>query len=119
MDEQIKSNMENGVFKGPMWETITQELNKRTGKTFTAKQVFQKHNRFWGKQCKCSQLLNRTRLGWDEATQTVTCTNEIWVHVVAVCYFMHFKFHVSIVCLCIIVITLLPNNCSYACVVVG
>ena len=38
---------------------------------------------------------------------------------VVVCYFMHFKFHVSIICLCIVVITLLPINCFYACVVVG
>ena len=23
VEEQIKDNMENGVFKGPMWETMT------------------------------------------------------------------------------------------------
>ena len=40
VEEQIKGNMENGVFKGPMWETMIQELNKRTGKLFTAKKVF-------------------------------------------------------------------------------
>ncbi|KAK9991338.1 hypothetical protein SO802_026323 [Lithocarpus litseifolius] len=45
VEEQIKGNMENGVFKGPMWATMTEELNKRTGKLFTAKKVFQKHNR--------------------------------------------------------------------------
>ena len=38
--EQIKGNMENDVFKGPMWETMTQELNKRIGKLFIAKKVF-------------------------------------------------------------------------------
>ena len=119
VEEQIKGNMENGVFKGPMWETMTQELNKLIGKHLTAKKVFQKHNRLRGKQRKWSQLPNRMGLGWDKATQTVTCTDEVWEHVVAVCYFMHFKFHVSIVCLCIVVITLLPNNCSYTCVVVG
>nr|POF26915.1 protein alp1-like [Quercus suber] len=77
VEEQIKGNMENGVFKGPMWETMTQELNKRSSKLLTAKQVFQKHNRLRGKQCKWSQLLNHTGLGWDEATQTVTCTDKI------------------------------------------
>ena len=40
VEEQIKGNMQNDVFKGPMWETMTQELNKRTGKLFTAKKVF-------------------------------------------------------------------------------
>ena len=68
VEEQIKDNMENGVFKGLMWETMTQELNKRIGKNLTAKKVFQKHNRLCGKQRKWSQLLNRMRLGWDEAT---------------------------------------------------
>ena len=37
VEEQIKGNMENGVFEGPMWETMTQELNKRIGKNFTIK----------------------------------------------------------------------------------
>ncbi|XP_023929687.2 uncharacterized protein LOC112040995 [Quercus suber] len=83
VEEQIKGNMENGVFKGSMWETITQELNKRSGKLLTTKQVFQKHNRLRGKQRKWSQLLNHTGLGWDEATQTVTCSDEVWEHVVA------------------------------------
>ena len=40
VEEQIKGNMENDVFKGPMWETMTQELNKRIGKLFIAKKVF-------------------------------------------------------------------------------
>ena len=33
VEEQIKGNMENGVFKGPMWEIMTQELTKRTVNT--------------------------------------------------------------------------------------
>ncbi|KAM4102090.1 hypothetical protein ACB094_05G196800 [Castanea mollissima] len=77
VEEQIKGNMENGVFKGLMWTTMIEELNKRTGKLFTAKKVFQKHNRLQGKQRKWSQLLNHTRLGWDKATQTITCTDEV------------------------------------------
>ena len=66
--EQIKGNMKNDVFKGPIWEAMTQEFNKRIGKLFTAKKVFQKHNRLQGKQRKWSQLLNHLGLGWDEAT---------------------------------------------------
>ena len=77
VEEQIKGNIENGVFKSLMWETMTQELNKRIGKNFTAKKVFQKHNRLRGKQSKWSQLLNRTSLGWDKAAQTVTCTDKV------------------------------------------
>ena len=68
VEKQIKGNMENGVLKSPMWEAMTQELNKMTGKHFTAKKFFQKHNRLQGKQRKWSQLLNRLGLGWDEAT---------------------------------------------------
>ena len=27
LEELLKGNMENGVFKGPIWQTITTELN--------------------------------------------------------------------------------------------
>ena len=52
LEEQLNSNMENGVFKGPMWQSMMQELNNRMGKTFTSKKVFQKHNRLRQKQSK-------------------------------------------------------------------
>ena len=51
-EEQIKGNMEIGVFKGLMWQSMTQELNNWTGKNFTSKKVFQKHKRPWQKQCR-------------------------------------------------------------------
>ena len=111
--------MKNDVFKGSMWEAMTQELKKMTGKHFTAKKFFQKHNRLQGKQRKWSQLLNHMGLGWDEATQTVTCTDEVLGACGGGMLLYAFQFHVSIVCLCIVVITLLPDNCFYAYVVVG
>ena len=85
LEEQLKGNMENGMFKGPMWSSITIELNHRTGENFPSKKVVQKHNRLWLKQRKWSQLLRHTRLGWDEQTQTVTGLDEVWVNVIAVC----------------------------------
>ena len=63
LEEQLKGNMENGVFKGPMWQTITMKLNTRIGKSFLLKKVLQKHNRFRLKQRKWSQLLKHTGLG--------------------------------------------------------
>ena len=45
LEEQLKRNMPNGVFKSPTWASITAELNERTGKDFVFKQVQQKHNR--------------------------------------------------------------------------
>jgi len=85
--------MENCVFKGPMWQTITMELNTRTRKSFLPKKVLQKHNRLRLKQCKWSQLLKHTGLG-DESTQTVTGPDEVWAHVVAVCLLL-FTFYVT------------------------
>ena len=85
LKEQLKSNMPNGVFKGPTWASITAELNHRTGKDLLSKQVVQKHNRLWLKQHKWSQLLRHTELGWDKQTQTVTCLDEVWQNVIAVC----------------------------------
>ena len=66
LEEQLKGNMPSGVFKGPTWASIIDELNQRTGKDFLFKQVQQKHNRLRLKQCKWSQLLRHTGLGWDE-----------------------------------------------------
>ena len=68
LKEQIKGNMENGVFKGPMWQSMTKELNEWINKNFLIKKVVQKHNRLRLKQRKWSQLLKHTRLGWDEIT---------------------------------------------------
>ena len=45
LEEQLKGNMPNDVFKGPMCASITTELNERIGKDFVFKQVQQKHNR--------------------------------------------------------------------------
>ena len=45
LEEQLKGNMENNVFKSPMWQSITIKLNTRTRKSFPPKKVVQKHNR--------------------------------------------------------------------------
>ena len=45
LEEQLKGNMPNDVFKGSTWASITRELDQRTGKYFITKQVQQKHNR--------------------------------------------------------------------------
>ena len=68
LEEQLKGNMPNDVFKGPMCASITAELNERIEKDFVFKQVQQKHNRLRLKQRKWSQLLRHTGLGWDEQT---------------------------------------------------
>ena len=85
LEEQLKGIMPNGVFKGSTWASITRDLNERTGKYFITKQVQQKHNRLRLKQRKWSQLLRHTGLGWDEQTQTVTCFDEVWQNMLAVC----------------------------------
>lgn len=67
LKEQIKGNMKNGVFKGPMWQSMTKELNERINKNFLIKKVIQKHNRLRLKQRKWSQLLKHTGLGWERS----------------------------------------------------
>ena len=85
VDEQQKGNMEHGIFKGPAWLSMTNALNEQTGKSFRPKQLQQKHNRLRSKQKKWSQLLSHTGLGWDETTQTVSASEEVWANVTAVC----------------------------------
>ena len=85
VDEQQKGNMEHGIFKSTSWLSITNALNVQTGRSFRIKQVQQKHNRLRQKQRKWSKLLSHTRLGWDETTQMVTASEEVWANVIAVC----------------------------------
>ena len=92
LDEQLQGNMENDVFQTLVWESITKQLNTQTGKNFLTKKVIQKHNRLKQKQRKWGQLLNHTGLGWDELTQTVTGSEEVWANVVAVCSLFHLLF---------------------------
>ena len=86
VDEQQKGNMEHGVFKPKAWLSIMKTLNEQTEKSFSPKQVKDKHNRLRQKQRKWGQLLWHTRLEWDETTQTVTASDEVWANVIAVCY---------------------------------
>ena len=44
-------------------------------------------------------------LDWDETTQIVTGSDEVWAHVVAICYLMHFMFDVNCEWIAILVIT--------------
>ena len=37
LEEQLKCNLPNNVFKGPTWASITVELNQRTGRDFPSK----------------------------------------------------------------------------------
>ena len=101
LEEQLKGNMTSGVFKGSTWTSITAELNRRTNQGFVFKQVQQKPNRLWLKQRKWSQLLRHTGLGWDEQTQTVTCSDEVWQNVIVVCFlpFIIYK-PIAIIYLC-------------------
>ena len=101
LEEQLKGNMPSGVFKGPTWASITAELNRRTGKDFVFKQVQQKHNRLRLKQRKWSQLLRHMGLGWDEQTQTVTCSDEVWQNVIAVYLLLFINYKpIAIIYLC-------------------
>ena len=67
LEKQLKGNMENNVFKSPMWQSITTKLNTQTKKSFPRKKVVQKHNRLRLKQRKWSQLLKHTGLGWERS----------------------------------------------------
>ncbi|KAL4644241.1 hypothetical protein ACB092_02G150300 [Castanea dentata] len=77
VDEQQKGNIEHGVFKSKAWLSIMKTLNEQTGKSFSPKQVKDKHNRLRQKQKKWGQLLRHTGLGWDETTQTVIASEEM------------------------------------------
>ena len=85
-------HVRSSVFKGPTWASIIVELNQRIGKDFNFKQVQQKHNRLRLKQRKWSQLLKHMGLGWDEQTQIVTCSDEVWQNVIEVCLLLFINY---------------------------
>ena len=99
-------NMEHGVFKPKAWLSITKTLNEQTGKSFTPKQVKDKHNRlrrkqkcgtsFWGipgwggmRQPKWLLLLIRCGLTWLRYI--------IFTTLILCIFFCNFLFHISMI----------------------
>lgn len=62
LDEQVKGNMENGVFKMSVWESITRQLNTQIGKNLLTQKVIQKHIRLRKKTTKIGIAFESHRL---------------------------------------------------------
>ena len=86
VEECIKGNMPDGVFKRSTWNKLVTKLNVRANWSFNHKQVKTKFNRLRTRHRIFSQLLGHTGMGWNPVTNTVTASEEVWQNVLAVSF---------------------------------
>jgi hypothetical protein len=86
MEECIKGNMPDGVFKRSTWNKLVTELNVCANRSFNHKQVKTKFNRLQTRHLIFSQLFEHTRMGWNPVTNTVIASDEVWQNVLTVSF---------------------------------
>uniref|UniRef100_A0A2N9GZZ6 Myb/SANT-like domain-containing protein n=1 Tax=Fagus sylvatica TaxID=28930 RepID=A0A2N9GZZ6_FAGSY len=83
VEECIKENMPDGVFKRFTWNIMVTKLNACANRSFNHKQLKTKFNRLRIRHRIFSQLLEHTGMGWNPVTNTVTASEEVWQNVLA------------------------------------
>ncbi|KAM6553770.1 hypothetical protein CsatB_014532 [Cannabis sativa] len=78
VDEVNKGNMKNGQFSSNLWKKILEDLQCKSKRNYSMKQVKQKFNRLRTKYREFNELRKHTGFGWDGPTQTVVAPDEIW-----------------------------------------
>lgn len=78
VEEVTNGNMPNGVFHSRTWTSMTEKLNSKTSRSYTAKQLKAKMHRLRGLYRVFDDLVNNSGLGWDPETKTVTTSEEVW-----------------------------------------
>jgi hypothetical protein len=86
VEECIKENMPDGVFKRFTWNIMVTKLNACANRSFNHKQLKTKFNRLRIRHRIFSQLLEHTGMGWNPVTNTVTASEEVWQNVLAVSF---------------------------------
>lgn len=83
VEECIKGNMSDGIFKRSTWNNMVIELNARANRSFSHKQLKKKFNGLRTRHRIFSQLLEHTGMHWNPVTNTVTASEEVWQNVIA------------------------------------
>ncbi|KAJ4830427.1 hypothetical protein Tsubulata_032913, partial [Turnera subulata] len=78
VDHVNKGDMIGGQFSTKVWQEILEELNVKSARNYTKKQVKQKYNRLRAKHRIFSNLLQTTGFGWDPVTNTVIAEDSVW-----------------------------------------
>ena len=76
--------MPQGQFKIGTWTVVMNEFNKRANKNYNKTRLTQKYQQMKGQHRTFSQLITRTRMGWDPISNTVTANEEAWAAAFAV-----------------------------------
>nr|POF27021.1 l10-interacting myb domain-containing protein [Quercus suber] len=92
LEEDAKGNMPQGQFKTGTWTIVMNEFNKRANKNYNKTQLTQKYQRMKSRHRTFSQLIARTRMGWDPISNMMTANEEAWAAAFAVNHkFKEFK----------------------------
>jgi hypothetical protein len=86
VEECIKGNMQDDIFKQNTWNKLVTELNVHVNHSFNHKQVKTKFNRLRTRHYIFSQLLEHIGMGWNSMTNTITTSDEVWQNVLAVSF---------------------------------
>nr|POE60749.1 l10-interacting myb domain-containing protein [Quercus suber] len=78
LEEDAKRNMPQGQFKTGTCTTVMNEFNKHTNRDYNETQLTQKYQRMKGQHCTFSQLIARTRMGWDPISNTMKASEKAW-----------------------------------------
>ncbi|GAU12508.1 hypothetical protein TSUD_377590 [Trifolium subterraneum] len=78
VDEITKGNMPNGMFHTGTWTSMTTRLNSITNCSYKKEQLQEKMHRLRAMFHEFYSLLENTGFGWNEETNTVTASEEVW-----------------------------------------
>ena len=78
VEEITEGNMLNGVFHIRIWTLMTEKLNFKTSRSYTAKQLKAKMHRLRGLYRVYDDLVKITGFGWDAESNTVIVSEEVW-----------------------------------------
>ena len=102
LEEDAKGNMPQGQFKTGTWTVIMNEFNKRANKNYNKIQLTQKYQRMKGRHRTFSQLIARTRMGWDPISNTMTANEEVWAAAFAVSLLTYSKQNLLQLAICMV-----------------
>ena len=78
-EEMEAGNRVNGIFTATGWKNVVSKFTEKSGDRRTKKQLKNKLDVLKKEYSTFMELKNyATGLGWDEAKQTVDCSNEWW-----------------------------------------
>ncbi|XP_043696840.1 L10-interacting MYB domain-containing protein-like [Telopea speciosissima] len=78
VQQVLKGNRPNNSFGRKAWKNICDEFPKETGLKWNKEQLKNRYSVLRRQYVTVKSLLNQGEFNWDEATGTITATDEVW-----------------------------------------